>query len=339
VSAAPHSGDRLLQVRHLSTAFRTEEGTFNAVEDVSFDLNAGEVLGIVGESGSGKSVTALSLLRLIPDPPGRIVSGEIRFAGENLLEASDRRMRQIRGGEISMIFQEPMSSLNPVFTVGDQIVETIRYHERTSARAARARAIELLDRVGMALPAQRLDEYPHQLSGGMRQRAMIAIALSCSPRLLLADEPTTALDVTIQAQILELLRELQEEFKMTVVLITHDLGVVAQYVDRVLVMYAGRVIEEAGVDDLFAEPRHPYTEGLLKSIPSLEKEKIRLEAIKGVVPSPFELPPGCRFRPRCAYAKPPCDASDPPLLDAGPGRRAACIRLTGYTPVEGSRSP
>ena len=326
-------GNVLLEVRGLTTAFRTEEGTFNAIENVDLDLKAGEVLGIVGESGSGKSVTALSILRLIPDPPGRIVAGEIRFAGESLLTASARRMRQVRGGEISMIFQEPMSSLNPVFTVGDQIIETIRYHERMSARAARDRAIELLDRVGIALPAQRLGEYPHQLSGGMRQRAMIAIALSCNPRLLLADEPTTALDVTIQAQILELLRELQEELHMTVVLITHDLGVVAQYVDRVMVMYAGRVIEEAGVEDLFDAPRHPYTEGLLKSIPSLDEEKSRLEAIRGVVPSPFELPPGCRFRPRCGYARPECDQGDPPLLDAGPARRAACIRLTGYTPA------
>jgi peptide/nickel transport system ATP-binding protein len=317
-------------VRNLTTAFRAEEGTFNAIENVSFALEAGEVLGIVGESGSGKSVTALSILRLIPDPPGRIVGGEIRFAGENLLEASSRRMRQIRGGEIAMIFQEPMSSLNPVFTVGDQIVETIRYHERMSARAARARAIQLLDRVGIALPAQRLGEYPHQLSGGMRQRAMIAIALSCNPRLLLADEPTTALDVTIQAQILELLRELQEELRMTVVLITHDLGVVAQYVDRVIVMYAGRVIEEAGVVDLFEQPCHPYTEGLLRSIPSLEEEKTRLEAISGVVPSPFDLPPGCRYAPRCPYARPACDAGDPPLMELRPGHRAACIRHTGY---------
>ena len=328
----------LLQVQGLTTAFRTEEGTFNAIEDVNFDLAEGEVLGIVGESGSGKSVTALSILRLIPDPPGRITGGDVRFAGEDLLRASKRRMRQIRGGEISMIFQEPMSSLNPVFTVGDQIIETIRYHESMSGRAARERAIELLDRVGIALPAQRLGEYPHQLSGGMRQRAMIAIALSCNPRLLLADEPTTALDVTIQAQILELLRDLQEEFRMTVVLITHDLGVVAQYVDRVMVMYAGRVIEEAGVEDLFANPRHPYTEGLLKSIPSLDRERSRLDAIAGVVPSPFDLPPGCRFRPRCAYARPPCDAADPPLLDAGAGRRAACIRLTDYTPVAGGRT-
>jgi oligopeptide/dipeptide ABC transporter ATP-binding protein len=323
----------LLRVRNLTTAFRTEEGTFNAIEDVNLDLTEGEVLGIVGESGSGKSVTALSILRLIPDPPGRITSGEILFDGENLLKASGRRMRQIRGGEISMIFQEPMSSLNPVFTVGDQIVETIRYHESMSGRAARERAIELLDRVGIALPAQRLDEYPHQLSGGMRQRTMIAIALSCNPRLLLADEPTTALDVTIQAQILELLRDLQEEFRMTVVLITHDLGVVAQYVDRVMVMYAGRVVEEAGVEDLFADPRHPYTEGLLRSIPSLEDESDRLQAIRGVVPSPFDLPRGCRFGPRCGYVRPPCDLADPPLLDAGPARRAACIRLRDYEPV------
>jgi oligopeptide/dipeptide ABC transporter ATP-binding protein len=320
----------LLSVRNLRTEFSGEDGRFAAVEDVSFDLDEGEVIGIVGESGSGKSVTALSILRLIPEPPGRIAEGRILFDGQDLLELSERRMRRIRGSRISMIFQEPMTSLNPVFTIGDQIVETIRFHERVGRRAARDRAVEILDRVGIALPAQRLDEYPHQLSGGMRQRAMIAIALSCNPSLLLADEPTTALDVTIQAQILDLLRELQEEFRMAVVLITHDLGVVAQHVDRVMVMYAGRVVEEAAVEDLFARPSHPYTEGLLKSIPSLEEEHERLDAIPGMVPSPFALPPGCRFAPRCPYAREACTIADPPLIEAGAGHRAACIRLVDY---------
>ena len=324
------SGEPLLSVRGLTTTFRVEEGTFDAVQEVSFDLGEGEVLGIVGESGSGKSVTALSILRLIPDPPGQIAGGEIVFRGENLLKASPGRIRQIRGGEIAMIFQEPMTSLNPVFPIGDQIVETIRYHERISRRAARDRAIELLDRVGIASPAQRLNEYPHELSGGMRQRAMIAIALSCNPRLLLADEPTTALDVTIQAQILELLSDLREEFGMAIVLITHDLGVVAQYVDRVIVMYCGRVVEQAPVEELFDAPQHPYTQGLLSSIASLDGDSERLETIPGTVPSPFELPAGCRFRPRCGFSRDACSLEDPPLIAAAPGHAAACIRLTGY---------
>jgi peptide/nickel transport system ATP-binding protein len=320
----------LLSIRNLRTEFTTDDGTFAAIDDVSFDLGEGGVLGIVGESGSGKSVTALSIMRLIASPAGRIANGEVWFAGRNLLGLSERRMREIRGGAISMIFQEPMSSLNPVFTVGDQITETVRRHERLGSRAAREKALEMLNRVGIPSPAQRLDEYPHQLSGGMRQRVMIAIALSCNPRLLLADEPTTALDVTIQAQILELLRELQEEFGMAVILITHDLGVVAEFVDRVIVMYAGRTVESAAVHPTFEAPRHPYTEGLLGSIPSLDDERERLQVIEGVVPSPFALPPGCRYAPRCRYARPECDAMDPPLLTLGPDHRAACIRHTGY---------
>ena len=320
----------LLSVQGLSTVFRSEEGESAAVEDVSFDLGEGEVLGIVGESGSGKSVTALSIMRLIPNPPGRIARGQILFDGQDLLKLPERRMRDIRGGAISMIFQEPMTSLNPVFTVGDQIMETVRRHERLGQRQAREKALEMLDKVGIPSPAQRLEEYPHQLSGGMRQRVMIAIALACNPRLLLADEPTTALDVTIQAQILELLRELQAEFNMAVVLITHDLGVVAEFVDRVIVMYAGRVAEAAGVHPTFEEPLHPYTEGLLGSIPSLVDERDRLQVIKGMVPSPFDLPPGCRYAPRCPYARPACDAAEPPLMELAQGHRAACIRHTGY---------
>ncbi len=325
----------LLEVRDLVTAFRSGGGAFNAVDGVSFDLAPGEVMGIVGESGSGKSVTALSILGLIPDPPGRITGGSIRFQGEDLRRVSNRRMRQIRGAEIAMIFQEPMTSLNPVYTVGDQIVETIRYHERIGAKAARQRATDMLDRVGIAAPARRLDEYPHQLSGGMRQRVMIAIALSCNPRLLLADEPTTALDVTIQAQILELLSDIRAEFGMAVILITHDLGVVAQHVDRVMVMYAGRVVEEAPVHELFAHPRHPYTEGLLRSIPSIDDEGGRLFAIPGTVPAPFELPTGCRFRPRCGYAEAACATIDPRLVDAGPRHRAACIRIDELARADG----
>jgi peptide/nickel transport system ATP-binding protein/oligopeptide transport system ATP-binding protein len=254
----------------------------------------------------------------------------VRFEGRDLLTLSERRMRELRGAAISMILQEPMTSLNPVFTVGDQILETIRYHERTGQQAAVRRALDLLDQVGIPSPAQRMKEYPHQLSGGMRQRVMIAIALACNPRLLLADEPTTALDVTIQAQILELLRSLQERFGMAVILITHDLGVVAEYVDRVLVMYAGRVVEQAAVHPTFEQPLHPYTEGLLGSIPSLDDERDRLQAIPGVVPSPFALPPGCRYAPRCPYARPACDAADPPLIALQPDHGAACIRHTGY---------
>ncbi len=322
--------DSLLEIQGLKTYFRTRAGDVRAVDGVDLTIREGETVGLVGESGSGKSVTALSVMRLIPTPPGRIAGGQILFDGQDLLTKRESEMRRIRGAEISMIFQEPMTSLNPVFTVGDQIVVTVRYHERLSRRAARDRAAEMLDKVGIPSARQRLDEYPHQMSGGMRQRVMIAIALSCNPRLLLADEPTTALDVTIQAQILELLRGLQEEFGMAVVLITHDLGVVAEFVDRVIVMYAGRVVETAGVFPTFEHPLHPYTEGLLQSIPSLEDERERLSVIRGVVPSPFDMPPGCRFEPRCPYARPPCRDADPPLMELEPDHRAACIRHIGY---------
>jgi peptide/nickel transport system ATP-binding protein/oligopeptide transport system ATP-binding protein len=322
----------LLSVRDLRTEFATEEGRFAAVDGVSFDLAPGEVLGIVGESGSGKSVTALSILRLILDPPGRITNGSITFDGENLLGKSERALRRIRGAKISMIFQEPMSSLNPVFTIGDQIMETVRRHQRLGRHAARQKAVAMLDLVGIPSAAKRLDEYPHELSGGMRQRVMIAIALACNPRLLLADEPTTALDVTIQAQILDLLKSLQAELDMSVILITHDLGVVAEFVDRVIVMYAGRIVEEADVNDAFETPLHPYTEGLLGSIPSLEDDVDRLPAIPGVVPNPFELPDGCRFAPRCGYARPPCRSGDIPLFRQASGRQYACIRHHDYQP-------
>ncbi len=320
----------LLSVRGLRIEFGTDQGPARAVDDLSFDLNAGEVLGIVGESGSGKSVTALSIMGLLPTPPGRVTAGEILFEGEDLLRKSRNDMRKIRGNEISMIFQEPMTSLNPVFTIGDQLTEAVRWHERVSMATARDRAIEMLSKVGIPSPERRLADYPHQLSGGMRQRVMIAMALSCSPKLLLADEPTTALDVTIQAQILDLLRALQEEFRMAVIIITHNLGVVAEFADRVLVMYAGRTVEQASVEGVFDRPSHPYTEGLLASIPDLEADVLRLTAIPGTLPNPHELPPGCRFQPRCGYAREECTAALPPLLPVAPAHYAACIRHSGY---------
>jgi oligopeptide/dipeptide ABC transporter ATP-binding protein len=320
----------LLSVRGLRTTFRTEDGEFAAVDDVSFDLAAGEVLGIVGESGSGKSVTALSVMGLVPQPPGRIAEGEIWFEGRNLLKLPEREMRRLRGGDMAMIFQEPMTSLNPVFTVGNQLSEGLREHEGLGERAARDRAVELLDKVGIASPRERLGQYPHQMSGGMRQRVMIAMALACSPKLLLADEPTTALDVTIQAQILDLLRGLQEELQMAVVLITHNMGVVAEFAHRVLVMYCGRIVENAPVAELFGNPSHPYTVGLLESIPQLDHEGTRLQTIPGLVPSPFALPRGCRFSTRCAFMREPCTAAQPPLIPVREDHGAACIRLTGY---------
>ncbi len=327
----------LLSVRNLTTVFATRKGEVRAVDDVSFDLGKNEVLGIVGESGSGKSVTALSILGLLPQPPGRVAGGEVVFEGRDLLQMPESQVQKIRGGDISMIFQEPMTSLNPVFSVGDQIMETIRVHEKLGSKAVRERAIEMLAKVGIPSPERRIDDYPHQLSGGMRQRVMIAMALACSPKLLLADEPTTALDVTIQAQILDLLRELQEEMNMAVILITHNMGVVAEFAHRVLVMYAGRIVERASVNDIFDRPGHPYTEGLLRSIPDLEVETRRLNAIPGAMPSPFSLPPGCSFQPRCPEARPACAERVPALIDLGDGRGAACIRHTGFQHPEGSR--
>ena len=314
----------LLRVRDLRTYFVTEQGggTARAVDGVSFDLHAGETLGLVGESGCGKTVTSLSLLRLIPEPPGHILPGSfIEFAGRNLLALAPRELRAIRGNEIAMIFQEPMTSLNPVFRVGDQIAEAVVVHQRVSRRAARARAIEMLQLVGIA--ATSVDDYPHQLSGGMRQRVMIAMALVCGPKVLIADEPTTALDVTIQAQILELLDRLQAELGMAVILVTHDLGIIAGAVDRVLVMYAGQVVETAPMPALFARPLHPYTEGLLASVPRLDTPRRRLHSIPGQVPAASAWPPGCRFHPRCPYAWDRCVQEEPPLLDAGLGEPAS----------------
>jgi len=325
-------GAPILSVRDLTTELATERGRFVAVDGVSFDLYPGEVLGIVGESGCGKSMTALSILGLVPQPPGRITGGRVLFEGRDLLRLPERELQRIRGAAISMIFQEPTTSLNPVFTIGDQIAETLRRHERLGRRAARARAVELLAKVGIPAPAERLDAYPHELSGGMRQRVMIAIALACNPKVLLADEPTTALDVTIQAQILDLLERLQAELGMAVVIITHDLGIVAEFAHRVLVMYAGRVIEEGSVDAIFDRPAHPYTRGLLASLPDLEGESERLVAIPGSVPQLGELGPGCRFAPRCAFAEAACRAADPPLLRVG-DRAVACVRADRVDPA------
>ena len=319
----------LLRVRELKTYFVTEHGTgtARAVDGVSFDLYPGETLGIVGESGCGKTVTSLSILRLIPEPPGHIRPGSfIEFEGRNLLTLGARELRAVRGNEIAMVFQEPMTSLNPVFTVGDQIAEAAIVHQGLSRRAARAKAIEMLTLVGLPDPDERVDDYPHQLSGGMRQRVMIAMALVCRPKVLIADEPTTALDVTIQAQILELLDRLQAELGMAVILITHDLGVVAGTADRVVVMYAGQVVETAPTADLFARPLHPYTEGLLQSVPRLEAPRARLHSIPGQVPAATAWPSGCRFHPRCPYAWAKCAAEEPPPLDGGGG-----VGIAGHT--------
>jgi len=321
--------DRLLEVNDLKTYFDTEEGTVKAVNGVSFHLGRGETLAVVGESGSGKSVTSLSVMRLIPTPPGRLAAGEILFEGQDLLKKTAREMRRLRGNEISMIFQEPMTSLNPVYTVGRQIAEAIVLHQGTTYREALRRATGMLDRVGIPEPGKRAGDYPHQMSGGMRQRVMIAMALSCSPKLLIADEPTTALDVTIQAQILDLMRTLQADLGMSILFITHDLGVVAEMADRVVVMYAGRAVEEGAVHDIFAEPKMPYTLGLMQSIPRVDKaaqHQARLTTIPGAVPDPLHLPSGCAFHPRCRFAIEDCKGAVPSLEDAGKGHRVRCLR-------------
>ena len=320
------STEPLLRVEHLQTHFFSDSGIVRAVDDVSFEVHAGQTLAVVGESGSGKSVSALSILRLVAQPPGRIIGGKVWFKGRNLLEASASEMRAIRGKEISMIFQEPMTSLNPVFTCGDQIAEAVVLHERVDRRAARARAIEMLTLVGIPSPEQRVDEYPHQMSGGMRQRVMIAMALACRPAILIADEPTTALDVTIQAQILELLKRLQRELGMSVLLITHDLGVVAETADRVAVMYAGQVVEYCDVRAAFRQTRHPYTAGLLASLPKLGEQQETLRVIPGTVPNPAHFPSGCRFHPRCPIAIERCRSEMPELREVERGHFARCHR-------------
>jgi len=314
----------LLQIRDLHTSFHTLDGVARAVDGVSFEIHAGETMGLVGESGCGKSVTALSVLRLISSP-GRIESGEILLRNTNLLKVSKGKMRSMRGAEISMIFQEPMTSLNPVFTVGDQIIEAIRLHQKKGYDEAREIAIAMLRRVGIPSPERRVDEYPHQMSGGMKQRVMIAMALVCRPALLIADEPTTALDVTIQAEILDLLRDLQQEFGLGILLLTHNVGIVAGMAERVAVMYAGKVVEYSPVQDLFANPKHPYTMCLFKSVPRLDSPmRDRLETITGQVPSPTHWPTGCRFHPRCPHAIEKCAQKQPPFEEKMPGHSAAC---------------
>ena len=323
----------LLSVRDLRTYFHTEDGVVPAVDGVSFDLPAGATLGIVGESGCGKSVTALSVLRLVASPPGRIETGRILFEGQDLLRFPEPRMREIRGNEISMIFQEPMSSLNPVFSAGFQIAENIMQHQRLRKREAYGRAVEMLELVGIPAPEKRIRDYPHEMSGGMRQRVMIAMALSCHPKILIADEPSTALDTTIQAQILDLMRQLRAELGMAIILITHDLGVVAEMVEQVVVMYAGKVVERADVVTLFREGSHPYTEGLLGSLPNPADECDELVAIEGVVPSPHAMPAGCRFHPRCPYAQEICRNEEPPLHEFWSRHEAACFRYSDFRPM------
>jgi peptide/nickel transport system ATP-binding protein len=328
--------ENLLEIRGLITAFHTDEGSLRAVDDVSIAIPKGATVGVVGESGCGKSVTALSVMRLVPEPPGKIEAGQILFEGRDLLQLSEREMRRLRGNDIAMIFQEPMTSLNPVYKVGDQIGEALRLHRGLSKAEAKAHAVALLKKVGIPAPEQRVDDYPHSLSGGMRQRVMIAMALACEPKLLIADEPTTALDVTIQAQILTLLRDLQRDTGMSVMLITHDLGVVAEVADWVVVMYAGRVVETARTEQLFADPRHPYTRGLLASLPGVrtrdqsatarqaDGSRRHLATIRGVVPDLRSLPQGCRFRARCDFAMVACAEEEPVLLGSGE-HRAACF--------------
>ena len=331
----PAPSDDLLSVSNLSVEFFTESGQATVVDHVSFGVAAGEVVALVGESGSGKTVSSLAVMRLIASPPGRITSGSVMFGGRDLLSLSFNEMRKVRGDEIAMAFQDPMTSLNPAFTIGTQLVDTIRLHRSISKAVARNRALELLELVGIPDPERRMKDYPHQLSGGMRQRALLAVALSCEPRLLIADEPTTALDVTVQAQILDLLRSLQERLGMAVIFVTHDLGVVADLCSRVLVMYAGQVVEEAPVEELFARPRHPYTEGLLAAIPQSGVVGERLASIPGVVPTAIDMPTGCRFHPRCPYAIPACATTPVELVAVGDAHQARCIRV-GDLALEGA---
>lgn len=323
--------DKLLEIKDLKTYFYTDDGIVKAVDGVNFSVESGKTIGIVGESGCGKSVTAMSILRLIPDPPGKIVSGEILFNGKDLTKISEEELRHIRGNDISVIFQEPMTSLNPVFTVGYQIMEALMLHQKLSEEEAKKKAVEMIKLVGIPRAEKIVDEYPHQLSGGMRQRVMIAMALSCQPKLLIADEPTTALDVTIQAQILELMNELKNKLNTSIMLITHDLGVVAEMSDHVIVMYSGKVVEDAPVDELFKNPRHPYTIGLMNSIPSLIEEGERLESIEGAVPNPLYLPKGCYFHPRCKFATDECRNGQPELREIAPSHKVSCFRAEEVT--------
>ncbi|ACF15072.1 oligopeptide/dipeptide ABC transporter, ATPase subunit [Chloroherpeton thalassium ATCC 35110] len=324
---------KLLELKNLKTYFNTEDGVAKAVDGVSYSLNKQETLGLVGESGCGKSVTALSIMRLIPTPPGFFAGGEIRFEGHDLLQASEAEMRKIRGNHISMIFQEPMTSLNPVYTCGSQIAEAVVLHQKLSAKEARNKSIEMLRLVGIPAPEQRFGEYPHQLSGGMRQRVMIAMALSCNPALLIADEPTTALDVTVQAQILELMNRLQSELGMGVIMITHDLGVIAEVSKQVAVMYASKIVEFGSVEQIFSNPLHPYTQGLLKSIPKIGEKIERLNVIEGSVPPSTHFPKGCNFCTRCPYADDTCWNEEPELQEYESGHTAACLKILELTRV------
>lgn len=322
----------ILSVRDLTTYFYTEEGTTKAVDGVSFDIYPGETFGIVGESGSGKSVTAFSLMQLIDDP-GRIESGKVYYKGQNILELDEKEIRKLRGNEISMIFQDPMTSLNPVFTVGAQIKRVIRKHTDISKQAARERTIQLMEDVGIPQAESRVDEYPHQFSGGMRQRVLVAMAISCEPNILIADEPTTALDVTIEAQIFKLLSDLQEEYDMSIILITHDLGVIAETCDRAAVTYAGRTVERGTVDHIYTNPKHPYTRGLMRSIPTIRGNGQELSPIEGNVPDLMNLPSGCSFHPRCPHATEACTEYDPELREVNEEQYSACIRVEGYGPI------
>lgn len=318
--------DILLEVKNLKTYFYTEDGIARAVDGMDFIIRKGETLGMIGESGCGKSVSALSIMQLVASPPGKIIEGEIWFEGEDLLKKSSSEIKKIRGNDISMIFQEPMTSLNPVFTIGNQIIEPIILHQKLDKKKALKKAIEMLDLVGMPSPEKRMDNYPHQLSGGMRQRAMIAMALSCEPKLLIADEPTTALDVTIQAQILELLKKIREEIGMAVMMVTHDLAVIAEVSDDVLVAYAGKALEYADVKTIFKDPKHPYTQALYDSIPRLtDTKKRRLEVIPGMVPNSLEFPSGCRFHPRCKFAKSFCKKEEPQLKEVSNTHNVCCF--------------
>ncbi|MGL5950095.1 MAG: ABC transporter ATP-binding protein [Cetobacterium sp.] len=322
--------EKLLNIKNLSINYETNDEKVLAVTDLEIELNEGETLGLVGETGAGKSTTALGIMRLVPNPPGKILSGEILFEGRNLLTISEEDMRAIRGREISMIFQDPMTSLNPVLTVGDQIAEVIQIHEKLSTKDAMEKASEMLELVG--IPGNRLNDYPHQFSGGMKQRVVIAIALACNPKLLIADEPTTALDVTIQAQVLDLMNDLKEKLKTSMILITHDLGVVAQVCDKVAIMYAGEIVESGTLFEIFENPKHPYTHGLFDSIPNLDEEVTRLKPIKGLMPDPTNLPTGCRFHPRCPHAQDECSKRSPKTSDDN-GHRVKCLAYEGVINV------
>ncbi len=327
----------LLEVKGLKTYFYTDDGIVKAIDGVDFEVEGGETLGIVGESGCGKSVTSMSVLRLVPNPPGKIVDGSIKFDGKDILALSEKEMRKIRGNDISMIFQEPMTSLNPVFTIEKQLGEVLMIHRNLKEKEARLEAIKLLDKVGIPRAEDVVDDYPFALSGGMRQRVMIAMALACNPKLLIADEPTTALDVTIQAQVLELMKKLQKDFKTAIMFITHDLNVIAEMADRVIVMYSGKVVEESSIVELFDEPYHPYTIGLMNSKPDLETDTERLYMIPGVVPNPLFRPVGCQFNSRCEYAEEKCFQEEPPLKDIGNGRKVRCWRWQEVKELRGEK--